>query len=486
MAEVIQNRKRAASQTKLLGYLCKQLGIHMHVRGPRSASLSTAPEVPMVTREDIKPFEADADAVVGNLAPEVLHQSTQCSRIGPLAYVLKEGIGVPVLAVEGWEQLHGKRVMVCTQGSRLLESHADRLRWRWASLPRGQMVGPRRFERLVAMVTETREGTGIEVEGLVREFKNGPRAVDGIDLRVEAGEIYGFLGPNGAGKSTTVLMLTTLLPPTAGTARVAGFDIVREGPRVRASIGAALQEAALDPLLTGREHMRLQTALHGIGKAERQERGQELLERVGLSQAADRRVGGYSGGMKRRLDLALALAHRPSILFLDEPTTGLDIQSRTALWEEVSRLAVEDGVTVFLTTQYLEEADALAARVGIIDHGHIVAEGSPAELKAEIGRPTVEAVPQDPGERQRLAAVLERFGPAAGASPRAAAARLEGGEAQLAEVVRALDSEGIAIETLQLHAPSLDDVFLAKTGRSLEGAEEAEEPEPEAEAVSSA
>ncbi|HEX6753226.1 MAG TPA: ATP-binding cassette domain-containing protein [Solirubrobacterales bacterium] len=329
-------------------------------------------------------------------------------------------------------------------------------------------------------------GTGIEVEGLVREFKNGPRAVDGIDLRVEAGEIYGFLGPNGAGKSTTVLMLTTLLPPTAGTARVAGFDIVKQGPRVRASIGAALQEAALDPLLTGREHMRLQTALHGIGKAERQERGQELLERVGLSQAADRRVGGYSGGMKRRLDLALALAHRPSILFLDEPTTGLDIQSRTALWEEVSRLAVEDGVTVFLTTQYLEEADALAARVGIIDHGHIVAEGSPAELKAEIGRPTVEAVPQDPGERQRLAAVLERFGPAAGASPRAAAARLEGGEAQLAEVVRALDSEGIAIETLQLHAPSLDDVFLAKTGRSLEGAEEAEEPEPEAEAVSPA
>ncbi|HEX5375147.1 MAG TPA: ATP-binding cassette domain-containing protein [Solirubrobacterales bacterium] len=329
-------------------------------------------------------------------------------------------------------------------------------------------------------------GTGIEVEGLVREFKNGPRAVDGIDLRVEAGEIYGFLGPNGAGKSTTVLMLTTLLPPTAGTARVAGFDIVKEGARVRASIGAALQEAALDPLLTGREHMRLQTALHGIGKAERQERGQELLERVGLSQAADRRVGGYSGGMKRRLDLALALAHRPSILFLDEPTTGLDIQSRTALWEEVSRLAVEDGVTVFLTTQYLEEADALAARVGIIDHGHIVAEGSPAELKAEIGRPTVEAVPQDPGERRRLAAVLERFGPAAGASPRAAAARLEGGEAQLAEVVRALDSEGIAIETLQLHAPSLDDVFLAKTGRSLEGAEEAEEPEPEAEAVSPA
>ena len=263
------------------------------------------------------------------------------------------------------------------------------------------------------MATERQEG--IEVEALVREFKNGPRAVDGIDLRVEAGEIYGFLGPNGAGKSTTVLMLTTLLPPTAGTARVAGFDIVKEGPQVRSSIGAALQEAALDPLLTGREHMRLQTALHGIGKPERETRGQELLERVGLAEAADRKVGGYSGGMKRRLDLALALAHGPSILFLDEPTTGLDIQSRTALWDEVARLAAEEGVTVFLTTQYLEEADALAGRVGIIDHGHIVAEGTPAELKAEIGRPTVEAVPQEPGERERLAAVLERFGERAGA-----------------------------------------------------------------------
>jgi ABC-2 type transport system ATP-binding protein len=336
------------------------------------------------------------------------------------------------------------------------------------------------------MAVERPDGTGIEVEGLVREFKNGPRAVDGIDLRVQAGEIYGFLGPNGAGKSTTVLMLTTLLPPTAGTARVAGFDIVSEGPLVRASIGAALQEAALDPLLTGREHMRIQTALHGLAKAERAERGQELLERVGLSRAADRKVGGYSGGMKRRLDLALALAHRPQILFLDEPTTGLDIQSRTALWDEVARLAAEEGVTVFLTTQYLEEADTLAGRVGIIDHGHIVAEGTPAELKAEIGRPTVEAVPREAGERERLAAVLERFGARAGSSPRGASARLEGGEAQLADVVRALDSEGIAIEHLQLHAPSLDDVFLAKTGRSLEGAEEEveEAADADAEAVS--
>jgi ABC-2 type transport system ATP-binding protein len=322
------------------------------------------------------------------------------------------------------------------------------------------------------MTNDMGERAGIEAEGLVREFKNGPRAVDGIDLRVAPGEIYGFLGPNGAGKSTTVLMLTTLLPPTAGAARVAGFDIAGEGGRVRGAIGAALQEAALDPLLTGREHMRLQTALHGLPKAERTARSDELLARVGLSEAADRRVGGYSGGMKRRLDLALALAHGPRILFLDEPTTGLDIQSRTALWEEVAGLARE-GVTVFLTTQYLEEADALADRVGIIDHGRIVAEGTPAELKAEIGRPTVEALPRHPADSERVAEALRPFGEATSASHRGAASvRLEGGESQLADVVRALDAAGVAIEQLQLHAPSLDDVFLAKTGRSLEGAGE--------------
>ena len=223
---------------------------------------------------------------------------------------------------------------------------------------------------------------GIEVNGLVREFKGGVHAVDGIDLEVRPGEIYGFLGPNGAGKSTTVHMLTTLLPPTAGSARVAGYDVVHQGADVRDAIGAALQEAALDPNLTARDHMRLQGALHGMSKADRTRRGNELIERVGLSEAADRKVGGYSGGMKRRLDLALALLHGPRVLFLDEPTTGLDIQSRTALWEEVGRLAKDEGATVFLTTQYLEEADVLADRVGIIDHGRIVAEGTPEALKA--------------------------------------------------------------------------------------------------------
>jgi ABC-2 type transport system ATP-binding protein len=316
-------------------------------------------------------------------------------------------------------------------------------------------------------------GDGIEVENLVREFKNGPRAVDGIDLRVSPGEIYGFLGPNGAGKSTTVLILTTLLPPTSGTARVAGHDIVREGPAVRASIGAALQEAALDPLLTGRDHMRLQTTLQGLPRGERRTRGDALLERVGLLDAADRKVGGYSGGMKRRLDLALALVHHPRILFLDEPTTGLDPQSRADMWQEVARLAHEDGVTVFLTTQYLEEADVLADRIAIIDQGKIVARGTPDDLKAEIGRPTLEVEPAEADDREAVAGVLERFGAPVTARPGAVAVRLHGGVDQLPDVIRSLDSESLTVADFRLHAPTLDDVFLAKTGRKLEGGESA-------------
>jgi ABC-2 type transport system ATP-binding protein len=308
----------------------------------------------------------------------------------------------------------------------------------------------------------------IVVRGLVREFKKGPRAVDGIDLEVAPGEVYGFLGPNGAGKSTTVLMLTTLLPPTAGTALVGGYDVTHDGPKVRSVIGAALQEAALDPLLTGRDHLRLQTMLQGIAKHERTARQDELLARVGLEQAADRKVGGYSGGMKRRLDLALALVHRPSILFLDEPTTGLDPQSRSALWDEVARLAREEGVTVFLTTQYLEEADVLAGRVGIIDHGRIVAEGTPAELKAEIGRPTVHVTPCREEDRPRIAAFLLGLGSEVGVA-NDLVVRLHPGIG-LTDVVRAMDADGIAIDDIELRAPTLDDVFLAKTGRTLEGA----------------
>ena len=309
----------------------------------------------------------------------------------------------------------------------------------------------------------------IEVEDLVREFRKGPRAVDGIDLAVSPGEIYGFLGPNGAGKSTTVLMLTTLLPPTSGRATVGGYDIVRQGAQVRATIGAALQEAALDAILTGREHLILQATLQGLPGAERRSRAQALLERVGLTEAADRRVGGYSGGMKRRLDLALALVHSPRILFLDEPTTGLDVQSRTALWEEVARLAHDEGMTVFLTTQYLEEADILADRIGIIDHGSIVAEGTPTELKAEIGGPSVEVTPTDPDAGDRLGELLAGFGEMRRNGRGSVTVQLPGGEAELAEIVRILDRADLHVQTLQLHQPSLDDVFLAKTGRKLEG-----------------
>jgi len=322
------------------------------------------------------------------------------------------------------------------------------------------------------------EGNGIEVNGLVREFKGGVKAVDGIDLEVRPGEIYGFLGPNGAGKSTTVHMLTTLLPPTAGSARVAGHDVVEEGAAVRDAIGAALQEAALDPNLTAREHMRLQGALHGMPKEERTKRGNELIERVGLSDAADRKVGGYSGGMKRRLDLALALLHGPRVLFLDEPTTGLDIQSRSALWDEVARLSRE-GTTIFLTTQYLEEADQLADHLAIIDHGKIVAAGTPDALKGEVGRPTVEVVPTDHAERDRAVELLRPFGEPVPGTPQGAAVRLEDGSEELADIIRAFDQAGIRVANLELHEASLNDVFLTKTGRSIEGAqrEAAEEGE---------
>jgi ABC-2 type transport system ATP-binding protein len=322
----------------------------------------------------------------------------------------------------------------------------------------------------VGSVTVMDAENGIEVRGLVREYKKGPRAVDGIDLSVAPGEIYGFLGPNGAGKSTTVHVLTTLLPPTSGIALVGGYDVVKDGPKIRGLIGVALQEAALDPLLTGRDHLRLQATLQSVPKAQRESRADELLHRVGLVDAADRKVAGYSGGMKRRLDLALALVHSPRILFLDEPTTGLDPQSRTDIWNEVALMRREAGVTVFLTTQYLEEADVLADRVGIMDQGRIVAEGTPAELKAEIGRPSVHAIPRTEEDRPKIAAFLAQFGEPL-ASTRDVAVRLNDGLG-LTDIVRAVDANGVEVADLELHAPTLDDVFLAKTGRTLEGAAE--------------
>jgi ABC-2 type transport system ATP-binding protein len=310
----------------------------------------------------------------------------------------------------------------------------------------------------------------IEAIRLGREFEGGVRAVAGVDLEVSEGEIYAFLGPNGAGKTTTVRMLTTLLRPTTGEARVAGFDVVAEPAQVRRAIGVALQEAALDPLMTGRELIRLQATLHGIPKDEGKRRADSLLERVGLTRAADRRVGTYSGGMRRRLDLASALVHEPMVLFLDEPTTGLDPVSRKAIWEEVAKLNRE-GTTVFLTTQYLEEADQLADNVGIISAGSLVAEDTPARLKAEIGRPHLEIRLCDDGA-ERAEEIMSRFGKPLPAKDGAVLVELERGAAEVAPVVRALDEAGLAVESLDLVEPTLDDVFVAKTGQHLEGADE--------------
>jgi ABC-2 type transport system ATP-binding protein len=306
----------------------------------------------------------------------------------------------------------------------------------------------------------------IVVEGLERSFDE-VLAVQGVDLAVEAGEIYGFLGPNGAGKTTTVRMLTTLLLPTGGRASVAGHDVVKQARAVRASIGVALQEAALDPLMTGRELIRLQATLQGLPGAEGKRRADGLLERVDLVDAADRRVGTYSGGMRRRLDLAAALVHEPRVLFLDEPTTGLDPVSRKTIWEEVRALN-DEGTTVFLTTQYLEEADQLADNVAIIDRGRIVAEGTPDSLKTEMGDPHIQLQLAE-GSIAEAEEVCARIGkllpPKDG---RTVLVEVANGAADIPRVVRALDEAGIAVGALELVRPTLDDVFVAKTGHHLE------------------
>jgi ABC-2 type transport system ATP-binding protein len=312
----------------------------------------------------------------------------------------------------------------------------------------------------------------VEIRDLVREFKGGIRAVDHLQLEIAPGEIYGFLGPNGAGKTTTVRILTTLLRPTSGRALVAGHDVVHESDAVRRSIGVALQEAAIDPLMTGRELLRMQGALHGLRASEAKLRAATLLQRVGLVEAADRRVGGYSGGMRRRLDLALALVHRPHVLFLDEPTTGLDPTSRAALWREVRALNHE-GTTVFLTTQYLEEAEQLADRVGIIARGGLVAEGTPTALKARLGEPTLHVELTDPASAGRAREALAGLGtlePQSERTPTRVLLRAAGGHSAIAPVIRALDEHGIEVESVEVETPTLDDVFVAVTGSHLEGA----------------
>jgi len=309
-------------------------------------------------------------------------------------------------------------------------------------------------------------------DALQRSFGD-VRAVDGVDLAVDGGEIYGFLGPNGAGKSTVVRMLCTLLLPTAGRARVAGFDVVDQPGQVRLRIGVALQDAALDDRQTGRELLRLQARLYGLRGADVDGRVADVLRLVDIGAAIDRRIGTYSGGMKRRLDLAAALVHNPEVLFLDEPTTGLDPVSRAAVWTEVRRLNAELGMTIFLTTQYLEEADELADRVGIINLGRLVAEGTPAELKRSIGDDVIVAEIDNAAgcEQARQAVASLRGVEQVDLHGTELTVRAADGAGAVSPVAVALSTAGVPVRSLTLRTPSLDDVFLELTGGHLQPAE---------------
>ena len=319
-----------------------------------------------------------------------------------------------------------------------------------------------------------RRPTAIRAAGRVRRFGDFV-AVDGIDLEIATGEIYGLLGPNGAGKSTTVRMLCTLLAPSAGTATVAGFDVATRPDHVRLRIGAALQEAALDPKQTGTELLRLQGRLYGLTRQEVDQRVRELTAMIDLGEAIDRPIGTYSGGMRRRLDLAAALVHDPDVLFLDEPTTGLDPVSRTRVWDEVRALNAQLGMTILLTTQYLEEADRLAARVGIIDGGRLVAEGTPTELKRQVGADLIVVrIQGDP--RAAVAAVADVAGIAVvEAHDHELVMSSEHGSAAIGRVAVALDAAAVAVRDLTLRTPTLDDVFLEMTGNRLRDDDEHDE-----------
>jgi len=308
----------------------------------------------------------------------------------------------------------------------------------------------------------------IRTDGLVRRFGE-TTAVDGVNIAVPNGEIYGFLGPNGAGKSTLMRMLVTLLLPTAGLAEVAGFNVVTDPDTVRLHIGVALQDASLDSKQTGLEILKLQARLYGLNKDETASRLKVLSGLIDLGEALDRRVGTYSGGMKRRLDLAAALVHNPDVLFLDEPTTGLDPVSRAVVWGEVRRLNEELGMTIFLTTQYLEEADELAHRVGIIDAGKIVAEGTPEALKRGVGNDVIVA-DVDPAQGELAVTSLASIGAIDSVEAHAGeiTVRTENGSALLSPVAVALAEVGVAVKSLTLRTPTLDDVFLQMTGSHIE------------------
>ena len=308
--------------------------------------------------------------------------------------------------------------------------------------------------------------SAILAEGLMRSFGE-VEAVRGVDLRIPPGEIYGFLGPNGAGKSTTVRVLCSLIAPTGGRATVAGFDVAAHPSEVRLRIGVALQEAALDPKQTGTELLTLQGRLYGLREPELTRRIDQLRDLVDIGEAMESQIGTYSGGMKRRLDLAAALVHNPELLFLDEPTTGLDPVSRAAVWEEVRQLNDQLGVTVFLTTQYLEEADALAHRVGIIDHGQIVAEGTPDDLKRAIGNDLI--VVRVDGDADLAKAAVKGIDGVVDVEVRGQEVTVStlDGAATVSPVAVALDGCDVRVRELTLRTPTLDDVFLELTGNRI-------------------
>ena len=321
----------------------------------------------------------------------------------------------------------------------------------------------------------SQEQDAIVTRGLVREF-GAVRAVDGIDLSVHRGEIYGFLGPNGAGKTTVIRMLITLLSPTAGSISVAGFDAVAQPGQVRLRIGAALQEAALDEKQTGRELLTLQGRLYGLREREIAFRMADLSDLIDIGDAMGRMIGTYSGGMKRRLDLAAALIHQPEILFLDEPTTGLDPISRNRIFVEVGQINTELGVTIFLTTQYLEEADALAHRVGIIDRGRLAAQGTPLELKHSRGSDLI-IIHLDAPVSDKALAALEALPNVEGVEAHESELTVSSGNgaALVSAVALKLNEMGVGVRELTLRTPTLDDVFLQVTGSRLQREEAGQE-----------
>jgi ABC-2 type transport system ATP-binding protein len=315
----------------------------------------------------------------------------------------------------------------------------------------------------------------IETHGLRRTFQSraGPvEAVAGVDLRVDAGEVFGFLGPNGAGKTTTLRMLSTLLPPTGGEATVAGCDLRREPKKVRERIGYVGQRGGSDPAITGRLELQFQARLYGANAAEARRRASELLTALELDACADRATGTYSGGQRRRLDVGLGLIHGPRLLFLDEPTTGLDPQGRARLWSEVRRLR-STGMTVFLTTHYLEEADALCDRLAIIDHGRIVAEGTPEQLKRDIAGDVITLGLASDRDRALVLLQSQPFVRQAGVEGDGDGLRLyvDRGDAAMPAILRLLDGAGFQLQTISMSRPSLDDVFLQQTGHSLRDTE---------------